>query len=85
MLFTTFVLVTVDGEHDRLEEGVDFRHGNETTQVGDMTRFGLEKEEQIAIFLSFLVVGEETLLGINSFVEVICNFILLETVSWEPL
>ena len=46
-----------------------------------MTRFGLKKEEQIAILLSFLVVGEETLLGINGFVEMIRNFILLGVIS----
>jgi hypothetical protein len=48
-----------------------------------MTRLRLEKEEQVAIFLSFLIVGKETLLGINGFVEVTSNFVLLEIVSKE--
>jgi hypothetical protein len=41
VLFTTLVLVSVNGEHDGLEEGVDLGHGNQTAQVGDVTRFGL--------------------------------------------
>lgn len=42
-----------------------------------MTRLGLEQEEQVAIFLSLFVIGEEALLEIESVLEMICDFILL--------
>lgn len=31
MFFAGFVLISIDGEHDSLEEGVDFLHGHQLT------------------------------------------------------
>ena len=42
-----------------------------------MTRLGLEQEEQVAIFLSLFVIGEEALLEIESVLEMVGYFILL--------
>jgi hypothetical protein len=39
MLFPAFVLVSVEGEHDGLKEGVDFGQANEATERSDMARF----------------------------------------------
>jgi hypothetical protein len=33
MFFTTFVLVSVDGEHDGLQQGVNLCHGDQATQM----------------------------------------------------
>ena len=77
MFLATFVLVSVDGEHDGLQEGIDFGHGDEATEMSDVTGFGLEEEEQVAIFLGFVVVGEETLLGVCRVVQMTGDFILL--------
>ena len=45
--------------------------------MGDVTGFGLEKEEKIAVLLCSLIVRKESLLGIYSIVEVAGNFVLL--------
>jgi hypothetical protein len=47
VLFSRFVLISVEGEHDSLEEGIDFAEGDQSTQSCDMSRFGLKEEEQI--------------------------------------
>jgi hypothetical protein len=39
--------------------------------------FGLEEEEQVAVFLCLFVVGEEALLQFEAVCQVICDFILL--------
>lgn len=77
MFFSAFILVSVDGEHHRLEKGVDFRHGHKTTQVGNMPGFGLKEEEEVSIFLGSFIVREEPLLEIGSILEMTCNFVLL--------
>lgn len=45
MLFPRFVLVSVESEHDGLEEGVDFAERDESAEGGDVAWFGLEEEE----------------------------------------
>jgi len=77
VFLATFVLVSVDCEHDGLEKGVDFRHGHKTAQVGNVSGFGLEEEEQIAVFLRLFVVGEEALLQLQAFGKVVGDFVLL--------
>ena len=42
VLFTTLVLVSVDGEHDRLQQLVDLRQCDQATQVGDVFGLGLK-------------------------------------------
>lgn len=65
MLFATLVLVSVDGEHDGLQKGIDFGHRDKSAKVSNMTGFGLEKEEQVSIFLSLIIVRKETFLRIR--------------------
>lgn len=52
VLFPTFVLVSVEREHDCLQEDVDLGHGDQSTEGGDMSRFGLEQKEQVSVGLS---------------------------------
>jgi hypothetical protein len=66
MFFATLILVSVDGEHDRLQERVDLGHGNKSAEMGDMTRLRLEQEEQVAIFLRLIVVWEYSFLHLGS-------------------
>jgi len=77
VLFSTFVLVTVEGEHDRLEEGVNFGQANETTERGDVARLGLEEEEEVGVLLKFALIWEMTF-GRIHLLEVLLNFTLLE-------
>lgn len=50
-----------------------------------MSRLGLQKEQQISIFLRLLVIREETFLQISSIFKMACDFILLRIVSLEIL
>lgn len=79
MLFSTLILVTVDGKHDRLQQRVNLGHGNEPAQVGNVPGLGLQKEQQISVFLCLIVVGECALLHFGSILKVASNFILLES------
>jgi len=47
--------------------------------MGNVSRFGLEKEEEISIFLSLFIVGKEPFLEIGSIFKMACDLILLET------
>jgi hypothetical protein len=47
----------------------------------DVSRFGLKEEKEIAVLLSFVVVGEETFLNVTSIFKMTSNFILLSKVS----
>lgn len=76
MLFSTFVLVSVEGEHDRLEEGVNFGQADETTERSDVARLGLEEEEEVGVLLKFALIGEMTFCRIH-LLEVLLNFTLL--------
>lgn len=42
VLLAAFVLISIDGEHDRLQERINFGHGHQSTKVGDVSRFGLQ-------------------------------------------
>lgn len=77
MLLTALILVSVDGEHDRLEKRVDLGHGDEAGQVGDVSRLRLEEEQEVAVFLSLVVVGEHALLEVGRILEMARDFILL--------
>ncbi len=77
MLLSALVLIAVNCEHDRLQERVNLRYRNETTQVGDMPRFRLQKKQQIAVFLSLLIIGEESFLQFGGVVQVAGNLVLL--------
>lgn len=45
--------------------------------MGDVTGFGLEEKEQVAVFLGFVVVRKETLLGVCRVLQMAGDFILL--------
>ena len=60
MLFTRLVLVSVEGEHDGLEQGVDLCEGDEATEGGDMSWLCLEKEEEVSVGLQLAVVWEQS-------------------------
>ena len=77
MLFTTFVLVPVDREHDRLEQRINLRHGDQTAEVRNMPGLGLKQEQEVAVFLRLLIVGKEALLQVRGIFEMGCNFVLL--------
>jgi hypothetical protein len=49
--------------------------------MSDVPRFGLEEEQQVAVFLCLLIVREEAFLQFEAVCQVICDFILLHTVS----
>jgi hypothetical protein len=50
--------------------------------VGDVSWLGLEEKEQVAVFLSLFVVWEEAFLQFEAFCEVVCDFVLLQHVSF---
>jgi hypothetical protein len=78
MLFAAFVLISVDGKHDRLQQRVDLRHRDQPTQVGDVPGLGLQKKQEVAVFLRLVVVGKDTLLHLESILEMARDFILLQ-------
>ena len=58
MLFTALILVSVDCEHDGLQQLVNLCQRDQATKMSDVSRLGLEQEQEIAIFLCLLIVGE---------------------------
>jgi hypothetical protein len=46
--------------------------------MGDMTRLGLQEEQEVAIFLGSFVIGKESFLWIGGIIEVACDFVLLQ-------
>jgi hypothetical protein len=82
MFLTALVLVSVDCEHDSLEQCVNLGHGDEPAKMGNVSRLGLEEEQQVAVFLRLVVVGEKTFLQLHAFFEVACDFILLCWSAW---
>lgn len=76
MLFSAFILVSVEREHDSLEKGINFRKGDETAKSSDVSGFGLEKEEKVGVLLHLAIVGEVTFGSIDIF-EVFFDFVLL--------
>ena len=46
--------------------------------MGDVSRFGLQQEKQVSVFLSLVVVREEALLHIGGGFEVARDFVLLQ-------
>lgn len=51
MLLAALVLVSVQSEHDRLEEDVDLGHRDQSAERSDVPRLGLEEEEQVSVCL----------------------------------
>ena len=62
MLFTTFILISVYREHNCLKQRINLGHCDKTAEMSNVSWFGLEEEEKIAVFLRLLVVWKETLL-----------------------
>jgi hypothetical protein len=76
MLFATLVLVSVDGEHDRLEQRIDLGHGHQTAEVRNVSRLRLQEEHEVAVFLGLVVVREGALLHISGIFEMARDFVL---------
>ena len=76
MLFSTFVLISVEREHDRLQERVDLGEGDKTAEGGDVAGLRLEEEEEVGVLLQLAVVGVVAFLLVDFF-EVSFNFVLL--------
>lgn len=77
MLFAALILVSVDGEHDGLEQRINLRHGHQTAQMSNVPRLGLQEEQQVAVLLRLLVVRKAAFLQLGGFVEVVRDFVLL--------
>ena len=77
MLFSTLVLVSIDGEHDCLQQGINLGHGHKPAQVRDMPGLRLQQEHEVAISLSLVVIWEDSLLNVCRVFQVACNFVLL--------
>lgn len=77
MFFSTFVLISVDRKHDRLEQRINLRHGDQTAEVRNMSRLGLKQKQEVAIFLRLLIVGKEAFLQVRCILEMGCHFVLL--------
>jgi hypothetical protein len=77
VFFTTFVLISVDGKHDCLEQGVNLGHGNQSAKMSNMSRLRLQKKEKVSVFLRLIVVWETTLLHFKSIFKMAGDFILL--------
>lgn len=78
MLFAAFVLVSVDGKHNRLKQRIDLCHRDQPTQVGNVSGLRLQKKQEVAVFLCLVVVGKDTLLHLESILEMAGDFILLQ-------
>ena len=77
MFLPTFVLIPVDGKHDRLQQGINLGHRDQAAEVSNMPGLGLQEEQEVAISLRLLVVGKEALLEVRGVFEVGCHFVLL--------
>ena len=84
MLFTTLILISVDGEHNGLKKCIDFGHIHQATEMRNVPRLGLEQEEEVTIFLCLFIVREETLLDIGGLIQMVGHFVLLSAVSQVP-
>jgi hypothetical protein len=77
MFLAALVLVSINCEHDSLEQGVDLGHGHQAAEMRNVSRLRLEEEEQVAVLLCLVVVGEEALLKIEAFFKVTGDLVLL--------
>jgi hypothetical protein len=76
VLLPALVLVSVQREHDRLEQSVDLREGNETAEGGDVTGLGLEEEEEVRVLLDLAFVRMVSILRV-CFLKMLFELILL--------
>ena len=77
MFFTALILISVDGEHDCLEQRVNLGHRDQSAKVSDVPGLRLQKKEKISVFLRLIVVRETTLLHLKGILKMAGNFILL--------
>jgi hypothetical protein len=76
VLFAGFVLVTVQGEHDGLQQRINLGQADQTAQSCNVARLGLEQEEQVAVGLQLAVIGEQAI-RLVSFLQMFSNLTLL--------
>lgn len=51
MFFSVFILVTIEGEHDDLEQTIDLLHRDHSGEVSNVFRGGLKEEEHLPVQL----------------------------------
>jgi hypothetical protein len=81
MLFTAFVLVAVNGEHDSLEKRVYLGHGHQPAKMCDMPRLRLQQKQKVAIFLRLVVVGKRPFLHVGRILKMARHFVLLHAAN----
>ena len=52
--------------------------------MGNVSGLGLQEEEEVAVFLCFVIIGEEALLKISRIFQMACDFILLILLLARP-
>ena len=54
MLFSTFILITVERKHNRLQECIYFCQTDKATQSCDMPRLALKQKEEVGVLLQYM-------------------------------
>jgi hypothetical protein len=80
VLFSALVLVSVDGKHDGLQKLVDFGHGDQATQMCNVSRLTLQEKEQIAVFLRLFIIGKSALGQVGRVVQVAGDLFFLSSI-----
>lgn len=76
MFLSALVLVSIEGEHDGLKEGINFGERDEATEGGDVSRFGLEEEKEVGVLLQLAFIGVLSFCRVD-FLEMSFDFALL--------
>lgn len=76
VLFARFVLVTVQGEHDGLQQRINLGQTDQAAQGRNVARLRLEQEEQVAVRLQLAVIREQAI-RLVCFFQMLSNLTLL--------
>lgn len=80
VLFSRLVLVSVKGEHDCLEKGVDLCERYESTEVRDMSGLRLKEKEEVRVLLKLAVVRVVAFRRVHLF-KMLLYFVLLRDIE----
>lgn len=78
MLFTTLVLVTVQREHDGLQQCVNLWKADKSAQRCNMSGLALEYEKEVAVQLHSTIIGKRIAVFDAMFFQMRSHFILLQ-------
>jgi hypothetical protein len=81
MLFSTFILITINGKHDGLQKGINLRHGDQSTQMRNMSWLALQQKQQIPILLGLFIIWKRSLLNLSRLIKMTSNFFSLHLIS----